>query len=144
MRILSAIILLLFINSCSGRSNEPITTNPEVFRYTNFGPLDMQNLSGPAPFVLGYEFKVGVNSHDSLKPIPAIVVVNFGDSADWIDVTRKLVPLESSLRIVSEHIYTEPGTYIIQARTTYWDGQVITNTFPGPIEVLPPDEGDGA
>jgi hypothetical protein len=55
---------------------------------------------------------------------------NPGDGAGWIDITedyRNNMEQAQTLTyaIGYKHTYAAPGTYQVQARVTYWDGEVV-------------------
>lgn len=72
------------------------------------------------------------------------VEVDFGDGSGWVDVTTDAKtkwfkgPEYWKPENKTQHTYTTPGEFSINARLTYWDGEVVyARQDPIPVHVLP-------
>ncbi|MDQ3022990.1 MAG: hypothetical protein M3R04_01200 [bacterium] len=74
--------------------------------------------------------------------------LDFGDGTGWQDCTvdclttwfrEPYVPNQVPIDWMTRHTYTEPGTYEINGRITFWDGEVMNIDADEmyPIAVLP-------
>lgn len=57
--------------------------------------------------------------------------LDFGDGSGWQDITALIASFDYNWfdgvdpAGTVQHTYTEPGDYTIDARVTYWDGEVV-------------------
>jgi PKD repeat protein len=91
--------------------------------------------TGNTPLEVAFTVGASTSDRDSGlredQKIPSMEV-DFGDGSGWQDITALYYVMDFDyddgvdLSRVAGHTYTEPGEYIIRARATYWDGEVIS------------------
>ena len=97
-----------------------------------------RGLTGGVGMVVGMVPDAGVAvpydsdaAHRGVDPLMTKHEVNFGDGGGWVDVTAEERTYDYYLgdgldpAHCAKHTYTNPGTYTIDARVTYWDGAVL-------------------
>jgi hypothetical protein len=88
-------------------------------------------ITGKAPLDIALIVNFGLSAKDSgsVADITQKVEVSYGDSSGWVDVTGHAQAFwDYSLADTAKrefHTYSNPGSYHLSSRVTYWDGEVV-------------------
>jgi len=137
-------ILLVGVGGCAGGAS----CAPAIARGVGLdvlgpaGAVNDQQLTGSAPLTLGAALVAAPGLQDTGRTGSQLVTkaeLNFGDGAGWVDITAQQQALGpafgNSLAQSVQHTYAAAGSYILQGRVTYWDGQVLATWNPCTVTV---------
>ncbi len=126
--LLVIILALVVLGSCNGTGGVPGPTvhySRDVFVTRFYDP------SSESSLIIGIWLDVDpVRPGDDREDWLLKVELLGGDGRDWVDVTqyyKDFVARAPHWDFDSSYKYTftAPGTYILSARATYWDGEVV-------------------
>jgi hypothetical protein len=88
------------------------------------------HLVGASPLVFGYAIGAMETSIDSQQTVSRVKYeADYGDGSGWVDVTAESGEWQYALTgnpaHWSHHTYSAPGTYALNLRVTYWDGEIV-------------------
>jgi hypothetical protein len=136
-------IIPLMLCSCSGGSNDENHGVKPGVTTTRFITVVPAIRSGTAPLNMRCQLSIGLNETEySLLAAVSKIEMDFGDNTGWLDVSQHYTQYWSSSNSTYddsfiEHVFVSPGVYLIKARVTYKDGQVLES--PAQYDEL--DEG---
>lgn len=138
-------ILTFAVLSCSSKVEYMRVIEPPN-RFIQSGIAEPSDKSGTAPLTVECVIKFFYPSYESNVKKPVVKAeIDFSAGDGFIDITNLLVLVENELHlgVIYPYTFSEPGNYTVQVRAEYWDGEVLTFTYPYEFTILPP-EGDGA
>jgi hypothetical protein len=129
-QIASTIIVLMTISliSCN---NSGVVPGPSVTHSRNVSIDWRSDPSGDALMTIGALLDIDpVSPRDDRDDWLQKVEINGGSGLNWIDVTqyyREFLDSDLDWNYISGYKYTyvNTGTYILSARATFWDGEVV-------------------
>ncbi|MCH7472556.1 hypothetical protein IIA79_06355 [bacterium] len=156
------LICIVLASGCKGGDVTAVPYMPEravvpfVHPYDAEGnPLDPEHAplfaTGVAPIHLDAYVWISAGDNDrGEQALGELIEIDFGDGSGWINVTEQMKEYNSARwfyegqdpqDLYIRHTYTEPGEYVIRARATFWDGEVVysESAFEPTITVLAAD-----
>jgi hypothetical protein len=136
--VLLIMLALVVLGSCNGTGGVP---GPSVTFSRNVAVFTFHDPSPGSSVVVGARLDIDpVAPKDDREDWLLKVELLGGDGQDWVDVTqyyKEFVALNPQWSFDSsfKYTYAEPGTYILSARATYWDGEVVYSN--GSVATVP-------
>jgi hypothetical protein len=110
----------------------------------------MQSQRAPSEIAFIIDASMGPNDTNGFFLDVVKLEINYGDGSGWRDVTADRAFWDYSSdrdpARMTHYEYSLPGTFYVNSRVTFWDGEVVYEDNSGfgfplgiPIRVLPPE-----